>query len=206
MEIPAALFEPGLEIRLRHGSNGGFCDEAFQEFCRANPDLRIERNAQGEIIVMPPAGGESSHRNATVTEQLTRWTAKDGRGEAFDSSAAFHLPDGSILSPDASWVSNGALRRLTPKQRKEFLRLWPEFVVEVRSPTDRLAECKRKMEQWIANGAQLGWLLDGDARTVYIYRKNRPSQIRRGIAELAGEGPVKGFVLQLAAIWRGLAL
>ena len=206
MEIPAALFEPGLEIRLRHASNGGFCDEAFEEFCRANPDLRIERNAQGEIIVMPPAGGESSHRNATLTEQLTHWAAKDDRGQAFDSSAAFHLPDGSILSPDASWVPKQALRRLTAKQRKDFLRLCPEFVVEIRSPSDRLSERKRKMEQWIANGAHLGWLLDGDARTVYIYRRNRPPQTRRGIAELAGEGPVKGFVLQRAAIWRGLAL
>jgi Uma2 family endonuclease len=206
MEIPAALFEPGLEIRLRHGSNGGFCDEAFEEFCRANPDLRIERNAHGEIIVMPPVGGESSHRNATVTGQLGGWAAKDGRGQAFDSSAAFHLPDGSIFSPDASWVPKQALRQLTPKQRKEFLPFCPEFVVEVRSPTDRLAECERKMEQWIVNGAHLGWLLDSDARTVYIYRRNRPPQTRRGIAELAGEGPVKGFVLQLVAIWRGLAL
>jgi Uma2 family endonuclease len=200
-----ALAERQSHIRLHNGSHGRFSDEAFVEFCRANPNLRIERNSQGDLIVMPPAGGESSRRNMKVAAQLDNWAEEDGRGQAFDSSAGFRLPDGSILSPDAAWLSNEALGRLTPKQRKEFLPLCPEFVVEIRSPSDNLAEVKKKMELWIANGAQLGWLIDGDARTVHVYRKNRPPKTHRAITELAGEGPVKGFVLKLAAVWRGLA-
>ena len=202
--MSVALPERQSHIRLQNGSHG-FSDEAFAEFCRANPNLRIERNSQGDLIVMPPAGGESSRRNMKVAAQLDNWADEDGRGQAFDSSAGFRLPDGSILSPDAAWLSNEALRRLTPKQRKEFLPLCPEFVIEIRSPSDTLPEAKQKMELWIANGAHLGWLIDGDARTVHVYRKNRPAKTQRAITELAGEGPVKGFVLKLAAVWRGLA-
>ena len=202
--MSVALPERQSYIRLQNGSQG-FSDEAFVEFCRANPSLRIERSSQGDLIVMPPAGGESSRRNMKVAAQLDNWADEDGRGQAFDSSAGFRLPDGSILSPDAAWLSNEALRRLTPKQRKEFLPLCPEFVIEIRSPSDTLPEAKQKMEPWMANGAQLGWLIDGDARAVHVYRKNRPAKTHRAIAELAGEGPVKGFVLKLAAVWRGLA-
>jgi Uma2 family endonuclease len=114
------------------------------------------------------------------------------------------LPDGSARSPDAAWVSNKSLRRLTWQQRKQFPRLCPEFVVEVMSPSDRLKPAKAKMEFWIANGAQLGWLIDGDRETVYVYRPRHPVQVRRGIQQLEGEGPVKGFVLQLRSIWKGL--
>jgi len=136
--------------------------------------------------------------------RLGRWAEKDGRGEAFDSSAQFMLPDGSALSPDAAWVSNESLHRLSREQRKQFLRLCPEFVVEVISPSDRLKDAKAKMEQWIANGVQLAWLIDGDAETVYVYRKNHAMKVHRGIAELAGQAPVEGFVLKLGAIWKGL--
>ena len=140
----------------------------------------------------------------SVAAQLFNWAERDGHGKPFDSSAQFMLPDGSALSPDAAWVSNEALRRLSRQQRKEFLPLCPEFVVEVMSPSDRLKQAKEKMEQWISNGVQLAWLIDGDSETVYVYRKNRPIKTRRGILELAGEGPVAGFVLQLKSIWAGL--
>jgi Uma2 family endonuclease len=139
-----------------------------------------------------------------VGAQLLNWADEDGRGQTFDSSAQFLLPDGSALSPDAAWVSNRSLRGLTREERQKFLRLTPEFVLEVRSPSDRLAPAKAKMERWIANGAQLAWLIDGDAETVYIYRPNQPVETRRGIRQLAGEGPVRGFVLKLASIWTGL--
>jgi Uma2 family endonuclease len=203
--MQVAISELGAPVRFQftHPLRSAF--EAFEEFCRANLDLRAELTAQGEIIVMPPASGESDYRSVSVSARLERWASVNGRGKAFGSSAGFRLPDGSVLSPDAAWVSNAALAKLTPRQRKEFLPLCPEFVVEVRSPSDSLPELKRKMELWIANGAQLGWLVDGDARTVYVYRKNRPTKTHRGITELAGEGPVKGFVLKLGAIWRGLA-
>jgi len=182
-----------------------FSDAEYLAFCRANPNLRLERTAEGEILIVPPAGSESSYRNSKLTAQLDRWSEEDGRGKAFDSSGQFFLADGSALSPDAAWVSNVCLRSVPREKRKEFLHLCPEFVVEVKSPSDRLKQAKAKMEQWIANGAQLAWFIDGDAETVYVYRRGEPVKIHRGINKLAGEGPVEGFVLQLAAIWKGLA-
>ena len=179
--------------------------EAYLDFCRTNPDLRVERGAEGEIIVMPPAGFESSFRNSSLTAQLHNWAEAGDRGHAFDSSAQFLLPDGSALSPDASWVSKEALARIPRQKRKEFLPLAPEFVVEVLSPSDRLKTAKEKMQLWIANGVQLAWLIDGDHKTVYVYRKRKATRTLRDIDELLGEGPVAGFTLRLRPIWRGLA-
>ena len=187
---------------IRNGR--AYSDDAYLEFCEANPDLLVERNAEGEIIIVPPAGGESDYRNANAITQLTNWALRDGRGKAFGSSVQFFLRDGSAFSPDAAWISNDALSRLTHQGRKEFLRLCPEFVIEVRSPGDRATTAKAKMERWIANGAQLAWLIDGDAETVYIYEKDKPVETRRGMLKLAGKGPVKGFTLQLRTIWDGL--
>jgi Uma2 family endonuclease len=181
-----------------------YSEDAYLRFCEANPDLLVERNAEGEIIIVPPVGGESDYRNANAVIQLGNWAMKNGGGKAFGSSLQFFLPDGSAFSPDAAWVSNDALNRLTRQQRKEFLRLCPEFVIEVRSPSDGLNRAKAKMERWIANGVQLAWLIDGDAETVYIYQKDRPVETRKGVLKLAGKGPVKGFTLQLRAIWDGL--
>lgn len=182
-----------------------FSDAEYLAFCRANPNLRLERTAEGEILIAPPAGFESSHRNAKLTAQLGVWAERDGRGIVSDSSGQFFLADGSALSPDAAWVSNSALHSVSRQKRKEFLHLCPEFVVEIMSPSDRLKQAKAKMEQWIANGAQLAWLIDGDAQTAYVYRKGRPIKAHRGINKLAGEGPVAGFVLELATIWKGLS-
>jgi Uma2 family endonuclease len=180
-------------------------DEQYLAFCRANPDVRVERTAEGELVIVPPAGGEGSYRSMKAAAQLDQWTERDATGRAFDSSVEFLLPDGSALSPDASWVSNESLARLTREQRREFLRLSPDFVIEVMCPSDRLKPAKEKMERWMANGVQLGWLIDGDHETVYVYRKGHPARARRGIKELAGEGPVGGFVLKLASIWKGLS-
>ena len=192
------------QLRLRTACGGRFSHDAFAEFCSANPDLRLELNSEGEIIVMPPAGGESSGRSFDVDLQLGGWAKRDGSGRGFDSSAGFVLSDGSILSPDAAWVSFAALRALLPKQRRGFLPLCPEFVIEILSPSDRRTAAKQKMQTWIANGVKLGWLIDADARTVYVYRPNRPPRTRRGITELAGEGPMDGFKLDLREIWRGI--
>ena len=181
-----------------------FSDEEYWAFCAANPDSRIERTAEGEIVVAPPAGGDSDYREAEVITQLGQWAREDGTGRRCGSSVQFFLPDGSGLSPDAAWVSNESLQTVPKQQRKKFLRLSPEFVVEVLSPSDSLKEAKRKMERWIANGVELGWLIDGDARTVYVYRRGQTPKTRRNLKELAGEGPVAGFVLKLAPIWEGL--
>jgi Uma2 family endonuclease len=179
-------------------------DKAYLDFCEAHPDLRIERTAEGEIVIVPPAGYESDDRNAEVIAQLRIWAKKDGRGRASAATTQFFLPDGSALSPDAAWVSYESLGRTSREEKKRFLHLCPEFVIEVLSPTDRLNKTQAKMEQWIANGAQLAWLIDGDAQTAYVYQPNQPVETRKGILKLAGKGPVKGFVLQLRTIWEGL--
>jgi Uma2 family endonuclease len=176
----------------------------YLELCRANPELRCERTAEGKVIMVPPAGLEGAFRSGQAFGMLANWAREDGSGKVFDSSSEFILPDGSALSPDASWVSDESLKRLTRQERKKFPRLSPEFVIEVMSPSDRLKAAKAKMELWIANGVQLAWLIDGDHETVYIYRKGKPPITRKGIQELAGEGPVKGFVIKLVSIWRGL--
>jgi Uma2 family endonuclease len=180
-------------------------DAQFVAFCQANPDVRVERTAEGDIVIVPPAGGESDYRSNKAAAQLDRWAEEHGRGIAFGSSVGFLLPDGSALSPDASWVSDDALARLTRAQRRDFLRLCPEFVIEVMSPSDRLKTAQKKMELWLANGAQLAWLIDGDHETMYVYRKGHSAKTRKGIKELAGEGPVAGFTLKLQRIWKGLS-
>jgi len=172
----------------------------FYEFCALNGDHRIERTAAGDVLIMPPAGGETGSRNADLGEQLRRWSRRDSRGVVFDSSTAFRLPSGAIRSPDASWVSRSRLARLPRKEKRRFLPLCPDFVVELTSPSDRLRKVQEKMREWMANGAALGWILDADRRRAHIYRPggveilNRPDR-------LAGEGPVRGFVLKLSAIW-----
>ena len=196
--------ETGFPARLMLDPEDQLTDDEYFEFCAANPDVRIERTVEGEIKIVPPAGDESSFRNGEFFIQLGYWAKRDGRGKAFESSAAFLLPDGSALSPDAAWVSNRLLATVTKQQRRKFMPVCPEFIVEVMSPSDRLRAAQAKMEQWIANGAQLGWLIDADSKTVYIYRPARTVEERTGILELAGEGPVEGFVLDLQDIWAGL--
>src|SRR5690349_3630558 len=136
-------------------------DEEYWAFCEANPDLLIERSAEGEIILVPPAGLESDYRNTDVIEQLRAWAKQDGRGKSFGATAQFFLPNGAGRSPDAAWVSNEKLATLPRVALKRFVRIVPEFVVEVMSPSDRLATASEKMEEWIANGVGLGWLIDG---------------------------------------------
>jgi Uma2 family endonuclease len=195
---------PDLDARTRIVLDHQLSDDEYFHFCQANPDLRIERNAEGEIIIAPPVGGESDYRSADVGSQLKDWAKRDGRGRAFGSSTAFLLPDGSALSPDAAWVSNEKIGRLTKEQRRKFLPLTPEFVAEVLSPNDRLPAAKAKMDEWIANGVQLGWLIEGDARTVHVYRPDREPVKPTGIPALAADAPLQGFVLELEDIWEGL--
>ena len=145
-------------------------DAQFVAFCHANPSLRVERTAEGELVILPPAGSEGSYRSGAAFAQLKRWAEGSGHGKAFDASVGFTLPDDSVRSPDASWVSNEPLARLTRPQRKEFLRLCPEFVIEVMPPSGRLQPAKAKMESWISNGARLAWLIDADHKAVYTYR------------------------------------
>jgi Uma2 family endonuclease len=182
----------------------GVSDDDYFAFCEANPELRLERTAEGAILIVPPAGLESSHRNNKVSRQLDVWASRDKRGKAFDSSAEFFLPNGAARSPDASWISNARLQTLPKSEKRKFPHLCPEFVVEVMSPSDRLKAAQAKMQEWVDNGVELGWLIDGDARTVYIYRAGKTVEKRSKISKLAGDGPVAGFVLKLDEIWAGL--
>ena len=176
-------------------------DEEYYRFCMANPDLRIERTAEGQIVIMPPTGFETGDQNADLTMQLRAWAKRDGRGRAVDSSVEYILPSGAARSPDASWVLRSRLARLTAEQKKKFLRLCPDFVVELRSPSDRLRQVQAKMREWMDNGARLGWLIDPTARTVYVYCPGETTERLVDPRRVEGQPPVDGFVLEMADIW-----
>jgi Uma2 family endonuclease len=182
----------------------GMTDDEYFRFCAANRDLRIERTAGGEVLIAPPVGGESSFRNCELTGQLRNWARQDGRGRAFDSSVEYLLASGAAYSPDASWILRSRLDKLSKDEKRKFLRICPDFVVELKSPSDRLSKLKDKMCEWIENGAQLGWLLDPDHRTVYVYRRGRELEQLVDPERVTGENPVDGFVLELVDIWAGL--
>jgi Uma2 family endonuclease len=179
-------------------------EDEFFELCAANRELRMERLATGEIIIMPPAGGESGYRNMELLGGLAVWTTANGRGTAFSESAGFRLPDGAVLAPDASWVANERLSTLTNEQLERFLPLCPDFVVEIRSRTDRLTDLHAKLEQFIANGARLGWLIDPYERTVDIYRPGQEPEHLVAPERIAGDPELPNFLLELEPIWRGL--
>jgi Uma2 family endonuclease len=179
-------------------------DDAYFEFCIANPDLWIERNSQGEIVIVPPAGFESSCRSGDVYAQLAAWTKRNRNGKASDCSGEFLLPSGAGYAPDAAWVSKAKLARYTKEQLRKFPRLVPEFVVEVLSPSDTRPKAKKRCQEWIDEGVELAWLIDGDTETVWIYRPGQAPEKRTGMNKLPGEGPVDGFVLDLREIWAGL--
>ena len=178
--------------------------EAYLSFCEANSDLRLERTAKGEIVIVPPAGGESDYRSLEIAAELRTWAKRDGRGVAFGSSVEFLLPNGAALSPDAAWVSNDKLARLSKEQRRKFLRLAPDFVAEIMSPSDRLPAAQAKMLEWIENCVALAWLINGDAQTIYIYRPAQPPETCQGMTTLAADGPLRGFTINLADLWAGL--
>jgi Uma2 family endonuclease len=198
------LNDPETELPLRLRTEHCMSDDEYFEFCGANDGLRIERMSGGEIVIMPPTGGETGHRNLELTGPLHFWAKRDGRGKAFASNAGFILPDRSVLSPDGSWIENSRLQKLTRQQKRKFIPLCPDFIVELTSPSDRVREVREKMQRWMANGAQLGWLIDADERTVYIYRPDRDPEQLTGVNGVQGEGPVTGFVLELDDIFAGL--
>ena len=175
--------------------------EQFFHFCQLNSEVRIELTADGEIAIMPPTGGETGARNMRLGAQVARWADEDGSGVVFDSSTGFELPNGAVRSPDVAWVANARLARLSAEEKRRFLPLCPDFVIELCSPTDSVAEVQQKMEEYRANGARLGWLLDPDRRRVAVYYADgRVEWLERPIS-IAGDPVLPGFVLSLAAIW-----
>ncbi len=174
--------------------------EQFFQFCQLNRDVRIERNAEGSIAVMTPAGGETGARNGLLFGALYRWAEEDGTGVAFDSSTGFELPNGAVRAPDAAWVLRSRLAGLSPEDKERFLPLCPDFVIELLSPSDSRAAARRKMEEYRANGARLGWLIDPARRQVAIYRADGSLEPRTDV--VTGETVLPGFSLDLAAVWK----
>ncbi|MEM6840373.1 MAG: Uma2 family endonuclease [Cyanobacteria bacterium P01_H01_bin.119] len=176
-------------------------DEQFYAFCRTNPELRIERNANREVIVMPPAFSDTGNRNFRIAGQLFVWSEADGTGEAFDSSSGFTLPNGATRSPDAAWITAERWSALTSEQQESFAPIAPDFVVELRSSSDRLAGLKDKLAEYMENGVRLGLLIDRKNRLVYAYRPNCLPEVLENPEVVSCEPELPGFSLRMAKIW-----
>ncbi len=176
-------------------------DEQFEQLAAANRDLRLELTALGELVIMPPTGGNTGKRNIDLSFQIQAWNRQNQLGVAFDSSTAFRLPNGAKRSPDASWVRQARWDALTPEQQDTFPPLCPDFAVELRSRTDSLEELRAKMREYLDNGLQLGWLIDPKTRQVEIYRSDRAIEVLQSPATLSGEDVLPGFVLDLQLIF-----
>lgn len=176
-------------------------EEQFFQLCANNRDLRFERNARGELIIMPPTGGETGNRNGRITQQLFNWADQDGTGIVFDSSTGFKLPNGANRSPDAAWLPLSRWQELSPEERAKFIPLCPNFVIELRSPTDKLTDLQAKMQEYLENGAELGWLINPQDQEVEIYRQNQAVASLKSPNFLSGENVLSGFQLDLRRIW-----
>jgi Uma2 family endonuclease len=177
-------------------------DEEFERLCQKSEFAFVERTKEGTILMNAPAGGATSDGNREITTQLSNWWKAHRRGRAFDSSAGFFLPDGSMLNPDAAYATTEQLTGLTRDDFAHFLRLAPAFVIELRSASDHLTGVQPKMEAWIANGVELGWLVDPYARQVHIYESGAAAPRVETGTHVAGSSPVAGFVLDLGEVWR----
>lgn len=176
-------------------------DEELMRFSAANETLRIERESSGELLIMSPSGSDTSRINMRLGRILDEWAEQDGRGVAFDSNGGFTLPDGSVRAADAAWVALSRWEALTERQRTSFAPLCPDFVIELRSPSDRLEDLADKMELWMANGAQIGWMVDPVERTVVIYRQGDELEFLHDPTSVQGTGIVAGFELVMGRVW-----
>jgi Uma2 family endonuclease len=176
-------------------------DDQLLEFCAANDSLRIERNAAGELVVMTPSGGTTSNLEGYLFRELDLWVEREGRGVAFNSNGGFSLPDGSVRAPDAAWLSSQKWNALSREEQAKFLPFCPEFAIELRSPSDSVAELEAKMSEWIANGAQLAWLIDPPRKLAVIYRPGQEPETLLQPETLHGEGPIAGFALRMPRFW-----
>jgi Uma2 family endonuclease len=176
-------------------------DDQLLEFCAANDLFRIERNPAGELIVMTPAGGKTSNRELYLGRELDIWAEQNGCGIAFNCNGGFSLPDGSVRAPDAAWLSSEKWNRLTSEEQSKYIPFCPEFVVELRSPSDSITELEQKMSDWMANGAELAWLIDPFRKLAMIYRPGQEPETILQPELLHGEGPIAGFTLKMQRLW-----
>lgn len=175
--------------------------EQFMQIALANPDLRLELTAEGALEIMPPTGGNTGRRNSKLTYQVEAWNQIDQLGEVFDSSTVFRLPNGAERSPDVAWVERTRWDALTPEEQDTFPPLCPDFVIELRSKTDTLPKLQAKMQEYLANGCRLGWLIDIQNQTLEIYRPNQTPQTLDSPTEVSDEAILPGFMLKLQSIW-----
>jgi Uma2 family endonuclease len=202
VQTPASPETETLLIELPSTIGLYVTQEQFAALAAANRDLRLERTAQGELIVNPPTGWETGERNISLTGQLYRWYEEnEDLGKVFDSSTGFILPNGATRSPDASWVSRERWQTLTPEQKGTFANICPDFVVELRSSSDRFGSLEAKMREYINNGALVGWLIDPQQRRVEIYKPGLAVEVLENPAELSGEDVLPGFLLNLHRVW-----
>lgn len=176
--------------------------EQFYQLCQANPDLKLERNAQGELIVMPPTGGETGRSNSNINSQIWFWNEQNQLGEVFDSSTGFTLPSGADRSPDVSWIEKSRWDALTNQEKEKFIPLCPDFVIEIMSPSDNLKKLQNKMQEYIENGCRLGWLINRKKQEVEIYRPGKEVEVLQLPQTISGENILPGFVLKMDKIWQ----
>jgi Uma2 family endonuclease len=181
--------------------NVALTQDQFYQLCCDNRDLRLELTAQKELLIMPLPGPDTSRRNAIIVTDLSIWARQDGTGITFDPACRFILPNGANRGPDASWISRQRWDAMTPDQRRKGAPFCPEFLVELMSPSDRLSEQKEKMEEYIANGLQLGWLIDADDKMVYVYRPGDAPEMLKDPTTLSGEPVLRGFIFNVTQIW-----
>jgi Uma2 family endonuclease len=190
---PKLIVPPTLTLKVGH--------EEFSQLAAANRDLQLEKTASGELIIMTPTGSETSNRNAEVSSELVVWNKQTKLGKVFDSSGGFQLPNGAQRSPDLAWVRKERWEALTSEERKGFAPICPDFVMELRSESDRMEPLRTKMREYMENGAQLGWLIDRKNRRVEIYRQKQEVEVLENPKMLSGEEVLPGFLLSLAEVW-----
>ncbi len=175
--------------------------DEFWEFCKKNPKLNAELTKEGDVIIMPPTGWNTTKRNAKVIRRLGNWAEDNGEGEFSESNGGFVLPNGATRSPDAAWILKSRLDELPAESLEKFLPLCPDFVIEMTLPSDSLSATQSKMVEYIENGAQLGWLIHSKTKQVFIYRPNQEVEILENPSKVSGESILTGFELDLTEIW-----
>ena len=198
-EVPAGLGRPPLVLRLRPVVD--LTGDQLLELSSLNGDLRLELTAKGELVVMPPTGTETGDRDSEINMQLRLWAKHDGTGVAFSSSTGFTLPNGAIRSPDVSWVLRSRIEALTAEQYGKYAPLCPDFVIELRSPSDSLRVTQEKMREYLENGARLGWLVDPGHKRIHVYRPDTPVRELENPETVSGEPVLPGFTLDLREVW-----
>ncbi|TDE12408.1 Uma2 family endonuclease [Dyadobacter psychrotolerans] len=178
-----------------------FSDEEFYRFCRANPDLRVERNENGQIVVMPPTGIETSFRNSDLNYRIYSWNLRNRLGRVSDSNGGYTLPDSSMRAPDVAWISNERLATIPLSDLKKFAHVCPDFVIELMSESDEMEDLEQKMKKWLVNGVRLGWLVDPKKRQTYIFSPVREPEVKLFSDDLLGEEVLPGLVIKLSDIF-----